>query len=162
MWLALQFRMWPLLKTSVSISLVPLKFIFLGTALSLGSIYFSFGYMPWSNVSWFTFISTAWYLLLWDFDFFLCYLVQITGLCQVDREKVIAMKHTLETLDKRNTTLIKSLTTACKVKGEPSCMDSISLVTNHLKKKSFCQLLCRDMQVFTFPLYYLSMWGWKV
>lgn len=65
---------------------------------------------------------------------------------EVDPEKIITMKQTLETLEKRNTNLIKSLTTACKVKGEPSCANSISLVTNHLMKKSCCRLLCLDMQ----------------
>lgn len=63
------------------------------------------------------------------------------------------MKQCLEALDKTSANLIKSLTTACKFKGEPSGSDSMASVTNHLMKKSYCRFFRLDMQVSTLPLY---------
>ncbi|XVF81402.1 hypothetical protein PTKIN_Ptkin15bG0152300 [Pterospermum kingtungense] len=63
------------------------------------------------------------------------------------RDKVSAMKHEAEALEKKIKNLTKSFYTYCKIKGEPSCFDTIELLNDHLKKRTCCRFIRQDMQL---------------
>lgn len=57
------------------------------------------------------------------------------------------MKHEAEAQEKKIKNLTKSFYTYCKIKGEPSCSDTIELLNDHLKKRTCCRFIRHDMQV---------------
>lgn len=62
-------------------------------------------------------------------------------------DKVAIIKQALEALDAKKAKFTKALQRSCKIKGELSCVDSISLVNDHLVKKSRYRLVRRDIQM---------------
>ncbi|XVF31940.1 hypothetical protein REPUB_Repub17cG0038200 [Reevesia pubescens] len=62
-------------------------------------------------------------------------------------DKVTTMKHEAEALKKKTKNLTKSFQIYCKIKGEPSCSDTIELVNDHLKKRTCCRFIRQDIQL---------------
>ncbi|XVE78281.1 hypothetical protein DITRI_Ditri13aG0132300 [Diplodiscus trichospermus] len=62
-------------------------------------------------------------------------------------DKVTRMKHEAEALEKKIKNLTKSFYIYCKIKGEPTCSDTIGLLNNHLKKRACCRFIRQDMQL---------------
>ena len=62
-------------------------------------------------------------------------------------DKVAAIKQALESLDRKKVKFTKALQSSCKIKGELSCVDSVSLVNDHLMKESRHRFIRQDMQV---------------
>lgn len=68
--------------------------------------------------------------------------------CQDSNEKVITMRHESEALDRNIKSLTKSFHSYCKMKGEQSCGETIALVNDHLKRRTSCRFIHKDLQVF--------------
>ncbi|XP_027065143.1 uncharacterized protein [Coffea arabica] len=66
---------------------------------------------------------------------------------EVTCDKVAAIKQALESLDRKKVKFTKALQSSCKIKGELSCVDSVSLVNDHLMKKSHHRFIRQDMQM---------------
>ncbi|XP_027062170.1 uncharacterized protein LOC113772334 isoform X1 [Coffea eugenioides] len=66
---------------------------------------------------------------------------------EVTCEKVAAIKQALESLDRKKAKFTKALQSSCKIKGELSCVDSVSLVNDHLMKESRHRFIRQDMQM---------------
>ncbi|XP_022727891.1 uncharacterized protein LOC111283587 [Durio zibethinus] len=62
------------------------------------------------------------------------------------------MKHEAEALEKKIKNLTKSFYIYCKIKGEPSCSDTIELLNDHLKKRTCCRFICQYMQLWEVDL----------
>ncbi|KAJ6751317.1 hypothetical protein OIU85_001813 [Salix viminalis] len=62
-------------------------------------------------------------------------------------EKVITMRHESEALDRNIKSLTKSFHSFYKMKGEPSCGETIALVNDHLKRRTSCRFICKDLQL---------------
>lgn len=62
-------------------------------------------------------------------------------------EKVITMRHEAEALDRNIKSLTKSFHSYCKMKGEQSCDETIALVNDHLKRRTSCRFICKDLQL---------------
>ncbi|KAK6286809.1 hypothetical protein POUND7_012988 [Theobroma cacao] len=73
--------------------------------------------------------------------------VRIGGNVAGSSDKVTTMKHEAEALEKKIKNLTKSFHIYCKMKGEPSCSDTIDLVNDHLKKRTCCRFIRQDMQL---------------
>jgi hypothetical protein len=67
---------------------------------------------------------------------------------QVSCDEVTTMRQELEALDRKIKSLSKCFHSNCRMKGEPSCGDTISLVDDHLKKRMYCRFIRQDLQVF--------------
>lgn len=74
---------------------------------------------------------------------------------QVPCEIVTKMKEDFEALDRKIKNAAKSFHTYFKMKGEPSCADTISFLNDYLKKRMGCRFLRQDMQVFLLVISYL-------
>ncbi|KAF5960643.1 hypothetical protein HYC85_001852 [Camellia sinensis] len=61
-------------------------------------------------------------------------------------DKVTALRLVLEASERKVISLTKSFHTSCKMKGEPSCGDTMLLVNDHLKKKACCRFIRLDLQ----------------
>uniref|UniRef100_A0A2N9EIX7 Knl1 C-terminal RWD domain-containing protein n=1 Tax=Fagus sylvatica TaxID=28930 RepID=A0A2N9EIX7_FAGSY len=66
---------------------------------------------------------------------------------QVSCDKVTTMRQELEALDRKIKSLSKCFHSNCRMKGEPSCGDTISLVDDHLKKRMYCRFIRQDLQL---------------
>lgn len=73
--------------------------------------------------------------------------VQMKQRDEVTCDKVAAIKQALEALDRKKAKFTKALQSSCKIKGELSCVDSVSLVNDHLMKKSCHRFIRQDMQM---------------
>lgn len=62
-------------------------------------------------------------------------------------EKVITMRHESEALDRNIKSLAKSFHSYCKMKGEQSCGETIALVNDHLKRRTSCRFIHKDLQL---------------
>lgn len=82
--------------------------------------------------------------------------------CQGSSDKVTTMKHEAEALEKKIKNLTKSFHIYCKMKGEPSCSDTIDLVNDHLKKRTCCRFIRQDMQVFLTLAFILLKTHWRL
>lgn len=58
-----------------------------------------------------------------------------------------AMRHELKASDGQLKSLSNFFHSHIKLKGEPSYGDTISLVHDHLKTRTFCRLISRELQV---------------
>lgn len=67
---------------------------------------------------------------------------------QVSCDKVTTMRQESEALDEKIKSLIKCFHSNCTMKGEPSCVDTIELVHDHLEKRMCCRFIQQDLQVF--------------
>ncbi|KAL7185988.1 hypothetical protein ACSBR2_027858 [Camellia fascicularis] len=65
---------------------------------------------------------------------------------EVVGDKVTALRLVLEASERKVISLTKSFHTSCKMKGEPSCGDTMLLVNDHLKKKACCRFIRLDLQ----------------
>nr|XP_043619149.1 uncharacterized protein LOC122591026 [Erigeron canadensis] len=68
---------------------------------------------------------------------------------QLDNDKVISLRKTLDHIDTRIANLTESLHKSCKMKGEPSVSDTIAYVNDYVTKRGRCQILRKDMQLWT-------------
>ncbi|XP_021658884.2 uncharacterized protein LOC110648837 isoform X2 [Hevea brasiliensis] len=66
---------------------------------------------------------------------------------EVSWEKVATLKHECEALDRKIKNLMKSFQNYFKMKGEPSCSETIVLLNDHLKKKTSCRLIHDDLKL---------------
>ncbi|KAL8031141.1 hypothetical protein ABFX02_13G006200 [Erythranthe guttata] len=66
---------------------------------------------------------------------------------EVCHEKLTAMSQSLEALDGKILQLIGSFHACCKMKAEPSCVDTIALVNKHLIKRASFRFLRQDLQM---------------
>ncbi|XP_075643203.1 uncharacterized protein LOC142614554 isoform X1 [Castanea sativa] len=66
---------------------------------------------------------------------------------QVSCDKVTTMRQESEALDGKIKSLIKFFHSNCKMKGEPSCADTIALVHDHLEKRMCCRFIQQDLQL---------------
>ncbi|EYU42793.1 hypothetical protein MIMGU_mgv1a020577mg, partial [Erythranthe guttata] len=66
---------------------------------------------------------------------------------EVCHEKLTAMSQSLEALDGKILQLIGSFHACCKMKAEPSCVDTIALVNKHLIKRASFRFLRQDLQL---------------
>ncbi|KAA8526644.1 hypothetical protein F0562_008153 [Nyssa sinensis] len=73
--------------------------------------------------------------------------VDFKGIKEVACDDVTAMRQVLEASDREIVNLTKSFHTSCKMKGEPSCADTVVLVNDHLKKRTCCRFLRLDLQL---------------
>eukprot|EP00258_Populus_trichocarpa_P033357 XP_024449376.1 uncharacterized protein LOC7492005 [Populus trichocarpa] len=62
-------------------------------------------------------------------------------------EKVITMRHEAEALNRNIKSLTKSFHSYCKMRGEQSCDETIALVNDHLKRRTSCRFICKDLQL---------------
>lgn len=67
---------------------------------------------------------------------------------QASCDIVNAMRQELNASDGEIKSLRKFFLSRIKLKGEPSCVDAISLVHDHLKTRTCCRLIRQDLQVF--------------
>ncbi|PON44239.1 hypothetical protein PanWU01x14_268370 [Parasponia andersonii] len=67
--------------------------------------------------------------------------------CQVASDTVIRMKQEIKTLDGKINSLSNFFHTYFKLKGEPSCGNSLASVQDHLKRRKCCRLICQDLQL---------------
>ncbi|KAL3633675.1 hypothetical protein CASFOL_022437 [Castilleja foliolosa] len=65
----------------------------------------------------------------------------------LEKEKLTAMRHTLDTLDGKVLNLKRTFHTRCKIKSEPSSAETITLVNKHLAKRTSCRLIRQEMQM---------------
>ena len=72
------------------------------------------------------------------------------------------MKHEAEALEKKIKDLTKSFYLYCKIKGEPSCSDTIEFLNDHLKKRTCCRFIHQDMQVCLTLVVILLKTHWKL
>ncbi|XP_021890008.1 uncharacterized protein LOC110808730 isoform X2 [Carica papaya] len=73
--------------------------------------------------------------------------VDSKGKYEVPCEIVTKMKKDFEALDRKIKNAAKSFHTYFKMKGEPSCADTISFLNDYLKKRMGCRFLRQDMQL---------------
>ncbi|KAM7262805.1 hypothetical protein ACFE04_000488 [Oxalis oulophora] len=73
--------------------------------------------------------------------------VNSDGNHQAASEKVTIKRRELEALDRKVKILTESLSSNCKMKGEPSCSDSVTLLKSHLKQRAVCRLIRQDLQL---------------
>ncbi|XP_020555090.1 uncharacterized protein LOC105178718 isoform X2 [Sesamum indicum] len=66
---------------------------------------------------------------------------------EVCHEKLTAMRHALEALDRKILTLKGTFHACCKLKAEQSCDDTIALVNEQLIKRASCRFIRLDMQM---------------
>ncbi|KAI3769511.1 hypothetical protein L6452_00617 [Arctium lappa] len=66
---------------------------------------------------------------------------------QSDSDKVTSMGQAIDHIDGRIATLTKSFHKSCKIKGEPSSTDTITLVNSYLMKQACCQMIRKDLQL---------------
>lgn len=59
------------------------------------------------------------------------------------------MRQVLEALDGKILHMTRAFHACCKMKAEPSCIDTIALVKDDLTKRASFRLLCQDLQVDT-------------
>ncbi|CAK9167178.1 unnamed protein product [Ilex paraguariensis] len=71
----------------------------------------------------------------------------LKGIQEVANDKVAAMGHVLEVSDRKIINLIKAFHSSCKIKGEPNCAATISLVNDHLMKRACCRSIRLDLQL---------------
>ncbi|XP_011045644.1 PREDICTED: uncharacterized protein LOC105140484 isoform X2 [Populus euphratica] len=62
-------------------------------------------------------------------------------------EKVITMRHEAEALDRNIKSLTKSFHSYYKMKGEQSSGETIALVNDHLKRRTSCRFIRKDLQL---------------
>ncbi|XP_065873629.1 uncharacterized protein [Euphorbia lathyris] len=62
-------------------------------------------------------------------------------------EKLAAMKHDFEVIDRKIKNLTKSFNSYLRMKGEPSCSEIIAQLNVHLKKKTSCKIIHDDLQL---------------
>ncbi|KAK0590950.1 hypothetical protein LWI29_033533 [Acer saccharum] len=74
-------------------------------------------------------------------------LVNVEGKNEVAIDKVTSMRQVVETLDRKIKNIVKSRTYG-KMKGEPSCAETIAALNDHLKKKMLCRSIRQDLQNF--------------
>ncbi|PON87997.1 hypothetical protein TorRG33x02_161990 [Trema orientale] len=67
--------------------------------------------------------------------------------CQVASDNVIRMKQEIKTLDGKINSLSNFFHTYFKLKGEPSCGNSLASVRDHLKRRKCCRLIRQDLQL---------------
>lgn len=72
----------------------------------------------------------------------------IIFICQASCDIVNAMRQELKASDGEIKSLSNFFHSRIKLKGEPSCADTISLVHDHLKTRTCCRLIRQDFQVF--------------
>ncbi|KAK2647823.1 hypothetical protein Ddye_015312 [Dipteronia dyeriana] len=72
-------------------------------------------------------------------------LVNVEGKHEVAIDKVTSMRQVVESLDRKIKNIVKSHTYG-KMKGEPSCAETILALNDHLKKKMLCRSICQDLQ----------------
>ncbi|KAL4555334.1 hypothetical protein LXL04_037952 [Taraxacum kok-saghyz] len=68
---------------------------------------------------------------------------------QIESDKVTSARLELNHIDQKIETLTKSFHKSCEMKEELSTLDTITFVKNHLKKQACCQILRKDMQLWT-------------
>ncbi|KAK1568340.1 hypothetical protein Q3G72_023333 [Acer saccharum] len=73
-------------------------------------------------------------------------LVNVEGKNEVAIDKVTSMRQVVETLDRKIKNIVKSRTYG-KMKGEPSCAETIAALNDHLKKKMLCRSIRQDLQL---------------
>ncbi|KAK3184576.1 hypothetical protein Dsin_031862 [Dipteronia sinensis] len=73
-------------------------------------------------------------------------LVNVEGKHEVAVDKVTSMRQVVETLDRKIKNIVKSRTYG-KMKGEPSCAETIVALNDHLKKKMLCRSIRQDLQL---------------
>ncbi|GFQ07108.1 hypothetical protein PHJA_002854900 [Phtheirospermum japonicum] len=66
---------------------------------------------------------------------------------EAGHEKLIAMRQTLDTLDRKVLNLTRTFHTCCKIKSELSSAETIALVNKHLAKRTSCRLIRLEMQM---------------
>ncbi|CAK7328444.1 unnamed protein product [Dovyalis caffra] len=62
-------------------------------------------------------------------------------------EKLVTMRLESEALDRNIKSLTKSFHSYCKMKGEPSCAETIALVNDHLRRRTSCRFIRKDLQL---------------
>ncbi|XP_076891313.1 uncharacterized protein LOC143542656 [Bidens hawaiensis] len=72
-----------------------------------------------------------------------------TQMYRVDNDKVTSLMQESEDINRRISNLTKSLHISCKIKGELNPADTIAFANNHLLKKARCQIIRKDMQLWT-------------
>lgn len=73
--------------------------------------------------------------------------MSILNLCQVCQAKLTTMRQVLDDLDRKISTLTRMFHGRCKLKAEPEIGETITLVNEHLTKKTSHRLIRQDMQV---------------
>ncbi|KAG2719628.1 hypothetical protein I3760_03G274500 [Carya illinoinensis] len=66
---------------------------------------------------------------------------------EVSYDKVTTMKQKSEFLDRKIESLVKFFHSICKMKGEPSCANTIALVHDQLKNRMCCSYIRQDLQL---------------
>ncbi|XP_057792894.1 uncharacterized protein LOC131009519 isoform X2 [Salvia miltiorrhiza] len=66
---------------------------------------------------------------------------------EVCHDKLITMRQALEALDRKILTLTRTFHSCCKLKAEPGVGETITLVTEHLAKKTSCRMIRLDTQM---------------
>ncbi|XP_048434241.1 uncharacterized protein LOC125474482 isoform X1 [Pyrus x bretschneideri] len=74
-------------------------------------------------------------------------LVNSEGEQEASCDNVSTMRQELKALDRDVKSLSNFFHSHCKLKGEPSCADTISLVQHHLKTRTCCRIICHDLQL---------------
>ncbi|XP_034701874.1 uncharacterized protein LOC117926727 isoform X2 [Vitis riparia] len=72
--------------------------------------------------------------------------VNFEGKIEDAYDKVSAMRQEIEASDRKIKNLTKSLQSSCKMKGKPSCAETILLVTDHLNRRTCCRFIRQDLQ----------------
>ncbi|CAN6701766.1 unnamed protein product [Malus baccata var. baccata] len=74
-------------------------------------------------------------------------LVNSEGEQEASCDNVSTMRQELKALDRDVKSLSNFFHSHCKLKGEPGCADTISLVQHHLKTRTCCRIICHDLQL---------------
>ncbi|XP_048435238.1 uncharacterized protein LOC103951819 isoform X2 [Pyrus x bretschneideri] len=74
-------------------------------------------------------------------------LVNSEGEQEASDDNVSTMRQELKALDRDVKKLSNFFHIHCKLKGEPSCADAISLVQHQLKTRACCRIICHDLQL---------------
>lgn len=77
-------------------------------------------------------------------------------------DKVSAMRQEIEASDRKIKNLTKSLQSSCKMRGKPSCAETILLVTDHLNRRTCCRFIRQDLQVFVPTLILVTTYYYKL
>lgn len=72
----------------------------------------------------------------------------ISFISQGSCNNVSTMRQEIKALDRQIKSLINFFHTHIKLKGEPSCADTIALVNHHLETRTCCRFIHQDLQVF--------------
>lgn len=67
--------------------------------------------------------------------------------CQVDCDRVTSMRQAIKDIHRRISNLTSSFHKSCKMKGEPNPADTIAFVNDHLMKRTRCQTIRKDLQL---------------